>query len=164
MFDDQPILISTNSLILNSNSTNGGRNVRGLPFQLINILQMAKYGELVIEIGTKDFGRCCVKGRCIGPSVCSKSIDGSNGRCLVEDAHVQINIKRAKNSAAHIGLTTREKEILRLLSQGYSQKKIAVFAGISPHTVNDHLKSIYKKMGVVSRGEALFKARNWKFD
>lgn len=51
-------------------------------------------------------------------------------------------------------LTPRELNILKLLTQGYSQKKIALVLVISKHTVGDHLKSIYLKLGVHSRAEA----------
>lgn len=51
-------------------------------------------------------------------------------------------------------LTPRELNILKLLTQGYSQKKIALALVISKHTVGDHLKSIYLKLGVHSRAEA----------
>ncbi len=45
-------------------------------------------------------------------------------------------------------LSTREKEILELLSFGYSSPEIASSLYISPHTVNDHRKSILHKMCV----------------
>lgn len=55
-------------------------------------------------------------------------------------------------------LSTRELEILHLLKQGGSVKKIASQLQISPYTVSDHLKSIYSKLGVHSKTEAVFKA------
>ena len=53
-----------------------------------------------------------------------------------------------------IRLTQREKDVLELLVHGYSQKRIAHHLMISHHTVADHCKSIYLKMGVNSRTEA----------
>lgn len=55
-------------------------------------------------------------------------------------------------------LTTREREVMQALITGVPQKKIARILGISPFTVNDHLKSAYIKMGVNSRAEAQFVA------
>jgi predicted ATPase/DNA-binding CsgD family transcriptional regulator len=52
------------------------------------------------------------------------------------------------------GLTTRETEILRLVAQGLSDAQIAEKLFISPRTVNAHLTSIYKKLGVNSRAAA----------
>ena len=54
-------------------------------------------------------------------------------------------------------LTQREKDVLKLLMTGSPVKKIADTLGISSYTVNDHLKSIYRKLGVHSKGAALYK-------
>ena len=51
------------------------------------------------------------------------------------------------------GLTPRETEILLRLCRGLSTKEIAAELVISAHTVRDHLKAIYDKAGVGSRGE-----------
>jgi PAS domain S-box-containing protein len=56
------------------------------------------------------------------------------------------------------GLTEREIETLNLLAKGKSVKQIAATLQISPHTVADHLKSIYTKLNVHSKNEAIFKA------
>jgi DNA-binding CsgD family transcriptional regulator len=53
-----------------------------------------------------------------------------------------------------LNLTQRENDVLKLLVQGHSQKRIAQYLMISHHTVADHCKSIYQKMGVNSRTEA----------
>ncbi|MFN3929492.1 MAG: response regulator transcription factor [Thermoflexus sp.] len=52
-------------------------------------------------------------------------------------------------------LTPREIEVLRLLAEGLSNKEIAVRLGISEHTVKFHISSIYGKLGVVNRAEAV---------
>jgi DNA-binding NarL/FixJ family response regulator len=52
-------------------------------------------------------------------------------------------------------LSEREREILQLLTEGEDNKKIAGSLGISINTVEKHLKSIYKKLGVSSRSEAI---------
>jgi predicted ATPase/DNA-binding CsgD family transcriptional regulator/class 3 adenylate cyclase len=52
------------------------------------------------------------------------------------------------------GMTAREVEILRLLSQGLMDAQIAETLFISPRTVNAHLTSIYSKLGVKSRAAA----------
>jgi DNA-binding NarL/FixJ family response regulator len=52
-------------------------------------------------------------------------------------------------------LTEREVEILRLAKRGLPNPQIAKALHISPGTVRNHLSSIYRKLGVHSRHEAL---------
>ncbi len=54
----------------------------------------------------------------------------------------------------HDRLTPREIEVLTYLSKGFTIKEIASLMGIKWFTVNDHIKSIYKKLNVSSRAEA----------
>ena len=54
----------------------------------------------------------------------------------------------------HERLTPREVEVLTFLSKGFTIKEIASLMGIKWFTVNDHIKSIYKKLNVSSRAEA----------
>ncbi len=54
-------------------------------------------------------------------------------------------------------LSGREKEVAGLLLQGKSNKQIALTLAISERTVEFHLKNIYVKLGVRSRGEAILK-------
>jgi DNA-binding CsgD family transcriptional regulator len=55
------------------------------------------------------------------------------------------------------GLTPREQEITRGVSRGLSNQEIAADLFLSPHTVRDHLKAIFAKVGVASRGELVAK-------
>ncbi len=52
-------------------------------------------------------------------------------------------------------LTPREAEVLALLAQGLANKQIAVALGISEHTVKFHVSSVYAKLGVGNRTEAV---------
>jgi len=55
-------------------------------------------------------------------------------------------------------LTEREHEVLRFISEGADYKTIASRLFISPETVKTHTKSIYRKLHVNSKGEAISKA------
>ena len=64
---------------------------------------------------------------------------------------------RAKARDSIVHLAPREKEILALLSKGYANKEIADGLSLSVETVRSYLKSIYEKMQVHSRSEAVAK-------
>jgi DNA-binding CsgD family transcriptional regulator len=51
------------------------------------------------------------------------------------------------------GATAREREVATLLARGLSRAELAEALVLSPHTVDDHVKSLYEKLGVASRQE-----------
>ncbi|QXJ20669.1 helix-turn-helix transcriptional regulator [Actinomadura graeca] len=53
------------------------------------------------------------------------------------------------------GITARERQIIVQLCDAAAPKQIARRLGLSAYTVNDHLKSIYRKTGACGRGELL---------
>lgn len=64
----------------------------------------------------------------------------------------------AESILEEFNLSDREKEILKCLVEGMSYKMIADACFISADTVNGHIKNIYKKLQVHSKGEAVAKA------
>lgn len=56
-------------------------------------------------------------------------------------------------------LSTRELEILQRLARGYTYGEVARLLDIATSTVQSHVKSIYSKLAVHSRAEAVFEAR-----
>lgn len=72
-------------------------------------------------------------------------------RKLVESLH------HSKPSAASESLTPREAEILNLLAEGLLYKEIGERLAIKFDTVGTHVKSIYRKLHVRSRMEAVMK-------
>lgn len=59
---------------------------------------------------------------------------------------------------ADYGLTAREREVLHHLVDGRTQGEIAEVLFISPHTVDTHVRNVYAKLHVRSRGGAVAKA------
>lgn len=57
-------------------------------------------------------------------------------------------------------LTEREREVLTLIAQGYTNQAIAEQLVISPKTVRNHISSIFSKLQVTSRLEAILRARD----
>jgi DNA-binding NarL/FixJ family response regulator len=54
-------------------------------------------------------------------------------------------------------LTDRERQITRLIARGAATGDIAEELFLSAHTVRDHVKAIFQKVGVSSRGELVAK-------
>ena len=56
-------------------------------------------------------------------------------------------------------LTNREREVLELIAGGEANKTIAGRLQLSEKTVRNHVSSIFNKLQVADRGEAIVKAR-----
>jgi DNA-binding CsgD family transcriptional regulator len=78
--------------------------------------------------------------------------DGSDGAVAV-----MITPARASDLAPLIALgyrlTAREQEVLQFLARGLTTAEMAHHLGISGHTVRDHIKALFQKVGVRSRAE-----------
>jgi LuxR family maltose regulon positive regulatory protein len=72
--------------------------------------------------------------------------------------------KNAENQASRVSLQAgdalsgREGDILRLVGNGLSNKRIARALEIAPETVKSHVKRIFVKLEVTSRAEAVSRA------
>lgn len=60
-------------------------------------------------------------------------------------------------------LTTRERDVLRLVAGGYSNKHIAQMLCLSEGTVKNHMTDILRKLEARDRTHAVLKAMNWRF-
>ncbi|MFF5987698.1 helix-turn-helix transcriptional regulator [Prauserella flavalba] len=82
-----------------------------------------------------------------------------------EGAETVVTVERASGSEllglllAAYGLTARERDICHEVIAGRSTSDIADHLAISAYTVQDHLKSVFAKAGVRSRGELVAKLR-----
>ncbi len=64
----------------------------------------------------------------------------------------------AGDDCADAVLSRRETEVLRLVAKGLSFKQVGAALDISSHTVITHVKRVYQKLAVHSRGEAVYEA------
>lgn len=76
---------------------------------------------------------------------------------LLQLSRVVHKIGRIFTQLNRTGLTPRELEIATLIYQGNSSKEIAGEIHLSYHTVRNHIKNIYSKLGVSTRSEMLMK-------
>lgn len=59
-------------------------------------------------------------------------------------------------------LTTRERDVLRWVAAGKTDRDIAAILAISPRTVHKHLQRVYDKLGVETRTAAAMRALAWR--
>jgi PAS domain S-box-containing protein len=64
------------------------------------------------------------------------------------------------STTPHPALTPRQAEVLRLLERGLSTKQIAQQLHLSPETVRNHIRHLFRALGVHSRLEAVSIARH----
>ena len=57
-------------------------------------------------------------------------------------------------------LSSREKEVLELITKGFTADEIARLMQVSQHTVQTYVRRIYSKLNVNSRAEAIYEARH----
>ena len=75
------------------------------------------------------------------------------------DARIAVTLEAARSAelapliAEAYGLTARERLVTQLVAQGFSTAQIVEHLHLSAYTVQDHLKAIFEKLGVSSRGE-----------
>lgn len=81
-------------------------------------------------------------------------------RLIVENLQgAQRPAGNSRNEEADIGLTARERDVLNLISKGYSNREVSELLGISMQTVPVHARNIYRKLEVNSKTEAVYEAR-----
>ena len=57
-------------------------------------------------------------------------------------------------------LSSRELEVLQLITRGFTADEIARLIQVSPHTVQTYVRRIYSKLKVRSKAEAIYEARH----
>jgi DNA-binding NarL/FixJ family response regulator len=75
----------------------------------------------------------------------------------VNDRPTDAQVPNAQAPSVVVSLTEREQEVLAALAKGYAYKEIADQLKISFETVRTHLRTIYEKLHVHSRTEAVLK-------
>jgi len=88
-------------------------------------------------------------------------MDGTNPMSAQATSHLLDLLKQRQSSQTEFPaseLTKRETETLTLFAKGMSYKETAEALDISSHTVREYVKSIYSKLSVHSRSEAVFEA------
>lgn len=118
---------------------------------VVRALQAGAHGYLLKDTPVAEFGRA-IRSVCEGASPLSPQI----ARYL---------LRRFAKPPADDGpkllepLTAREQDVLRSVSQGFSVPETARRLNVAPSTVAAHIKTLYSKLAVHSRVEAVNRAR-----
>jgi len=92
----------------------------------------------------------------LSPAVAKKLIHVIR-KCGAEKEGQPVLMQRL-NAPVTESLTDRESQVLRELALGLAFREIAANLSISCHTVAQHVRNIYRKLGVSSRGRAVYEA------
>ena len=119
----------------------------------------------------------CARARAEGAVIARVACKGGGWMTLhasriegLEDGDVAIILDEARPIhlapvlVAALGLTERERDVVEHVLQGQPTKQIARSLSISAYTVQDHLKSIFEKTGVRTRGELALRLLNDHYD
>ena len=86
--------------------------------------------------------------------------DVGRGKMLITPRTIATLISKRRSIEAQLErLTPREKEVLRLMAEGFPSRSIAAELGISYTTVRTHIRGLGSKLAVHSKLEAIVKAR-----
>ena len=92
------------------------------------------------------------------PTELLKAIEEARKGGAPMSANIARRIVQSFHQIKKSPLSDRETEVLKLLSQGMNYRSVAKQLFLSPHTVKTHIKNIYQKLHVNSRGAAVRKA------
>ena len=93
--------------------------------------------------------------RAIGAVASGEAIFGAG---VARRALAYLNAPQAAKTP-FAALTPREHDVLRLIATGIGNAAIATRLGLAPNTVSNHISSIFAKLQVASRAEAIVRAR-----
>ena len=88
-------------------------------------------------------------------SVVSPEMSLSTRHILGYQAMSKLQERISHNRYSFNFLTYREREVLRLVADGHTDRMVAETLVISPRTVNRHLSNIFNKLGVPGRTAAV---------
>lgn len=101
---------------------------------------------------------CVLQGAVwLDPLIARKAM-GFFGQSSGDTVPVASGAPLTNRASKRLDLTDREFDVLRLITQGKSNKEIGVLLEISPYTVKTHIRNLTQKLGVEDRTQAAVKA------
>jgi len=119
--------------------------------QVLHAFELGATGYLVKNAWFQSFSQAVLQvvngGAAITPRLAR--------RLLVHLDHQRSNVSPVRPPDTRAVLSTREREVLRLVATGYVTDEIASQLTISAQTVNAHVKNIYRKLHAHTRAQAV---------
>ncbi|MGA8531809.1 MAG: response regulator transcription factor [Acidobacteriaceae bacterium] len=106
----------------------------------------------IFERSEYDPERLC---RCIQCVAAGQVWAKSEQLCFVLDAFVETAPMHILSAKGEELLTPREKDVVRLVADGFGNREVAQQLGLSSHTVKNYLFNIFDKLGISSRAELI---------
>jgi DNA-binding NarL/FixJ family response regulator len=133
-----------------------------VPFFIRSAAEQEGYERVVNTVHRMLGEQAFAQARSEGRSMTLEQVLVAQRQLLLSDrlrATARKNQERAVSLVPPEILTSREREVLRLLANGLTRIQVASQLAISPRTVDAHLRSIYGKVNISSRDAALQYAR-----
>jgi DNA-binding NarL/FixJ family response regulator len=121
--------------------------VTGSPPEAARLAGWPVWGLLPVDASAEEFSavlHALAEGLCAGSPALVQALLERHHLPMLEEAEQVVD-----------PLTGREHQVLQLTAQGLANKQIAASLEISENTVKFHLSSLYAKLGVTSRTEAV---------
>ncbi len=121
--------------------------VTGNPEEAARLAGWPVWGVLPVDASAEEFSavlHALAEGLWAGSPALARALLERHSMPVLDQAEQVVN-----------PLTERERQVLQLTAQGLANKQIAVSLEISENTVKFHLSSLYAKLGVTSRTEAV---------
>jgi len=127
---------------------------------VIDCISAGATGYLVKDAMPRDIATAILDvaagGSPISPSIARRVL--KHFQISVRASSDQVTAPAPDPTPVESPLSARETETLRLVAKGLNFREIGEVLAVSPHTVTGHVKHIYRKLAVHSRGEAVYEA------
>lgn len=130
-----------------------GQFILGSSSAASNLMAVCGVGTLMVVIGFTVICTSRSLSRLVAPSLSDDKLDKSELDTSLVEAHANYLNLKAEQLAIRFGLTRRERELLVLMIEGYTNTSMAEKLFISENTVKTHVKHVYQKLGVKNREE-----------
>ena len=126
---------------------------------VLEFVQAGVSGFLLKDATVNDFLKT-VRSVAFGSQILPPNLTGSLFSQIVEHAVNRSSTSAIMNS---VRMTKREKQVIELISEGYTNKEIAQKLHLSTYTVKSHVHNILEKMALNTRVQIAIYARSGEY-